>query len=152
MLDKDRTAEECLKELISLTERDGWDLSDYVNRIPDEPQAAYEKGLRVGFRQAIERMLGDRTATGEEKFVYFIQAHEGPIKIGIAVDVERRRKALQTGFPSELFIRATTTGGAEQEASYHRMFAAHRRVGEWFSPHPDILAEIERLNTTQDPS
>lgn len=30
---------------------------------------------------------------------------------------------------------------------YHLRFAAHRHgKGEWFSPHPDILAEIERLN------
>lgn len=28
--------------------------------------------------------------------------------------------------------------------------AAHRLHGEWFAPHPDILAEIDRLKSMQE--
>lgn len=34
----------------------------------------------------------------------------------------------------------------DAERDYHARFAAHRLRGEWFAPHPDILAEIEHLN------
>lgn len=34
------------------------------------------------------------------------------------------------------------------ERAYHAMFKAHRLHGEWFEPHPDILAEIARLTPT----
>jgi len=36
------------------------------------------------------------------------------------------------------------------ERAYHRQFAAHRLHGEWFAPHPDILAEIDRLKEAEN--
>lgn len=81
------------------------------------------------------------------QLVYFIQSgEEGPIKIGIARDPESRLAALQTGHHEELRLLAITHGGADQEGAYHMQFAEHRIRGEWFEPHPDILAEIDRLN------
>lgn len=82
--------------------------------------------------------------------VYFIQCGEGgPIKIGIARDPAKRLAGLQTGHFERLQLRALTTGGAKQERAYHDRFAAHRLHGEWFSPHPDLLAEIARLNEAE---
>jgi hypothetical protein len=81
------------------------------------------------------------------QLVYFVQVGEaGAIKIGIARDPASRLASLQTGHHEDLHIRALTHGGAEQERAYHEQFAAHRLRGEWFAPHPDILAEIERLS------
>jgi len=80
--------------------------------------------------------------------VYFIQANTGQIKIGIARDVKCRLARLRTMSPVSLSLLAQTDGGQPQEATYHARFAEHRLHGEWFSPHPDILAEIERLNDT----
>lgn len=79
--------------------------------------------------------------------LYMIRGGDGPIKIGISVEPEKRLKALQTGYPYPLQIVCVVEGGgAELETAYHARFAAHRLHGEWFEPHPDILAEIERLN------
>ncbi len=79
--------------------------------------------------------------------VYFIRAETGQIKIGMAIDPEARLKNLQTASPVKLEIVATCEGGAEGEAEYHERFAEHRLRNEWFAPHPDILAEVERLST-----
>jgi hypothetical protein len=89
------------------------------------------------------------TAAAMEQMVYFIRAGEdGPIKIGIARDPANRLATLQTGHHATLRIVALTAGGSAQEAAYHAHFKAHRLRGEWFDPHPDILAEIERLSPT----
>ena len=58
--------------------------------------------------------------------LYFIGGAQGPIKIGISVAPAKRLKGLQTGYPYRLRLLA---------------------VGEWFERHPDILAEIDRLDT-----
>lgn len=77
--------------------------------------------------------------------VYFVQSMTGEIKIGMATNIKSRLKSLQTANPSKLVLLAHVHGGPPQERAYHRQFAAHRLHGEWFSPHPDILAEIARL-------
>lgn len=78
--------------------------------------------------------------------VYFIRAATGQIKIGIAQDAGRRLASLRTMSPVALEFAAVVVGGQELEYAYHQRFAAHRLHGEWFAPHPDILAEIDRLN------
>lgn len=78
--------------------------------------------------------------------LYFIGSAGGPIKIGISVDPAKRVRQLQTGYPYELKVFATVRGGCLLEPEYHARFAAHRLQGEWFNPHPEVLAEIERLN------
>lgn len=84
-----------------------------------------------------------------EQMVYFIRAGaDGPIKIGIARDPAGRLATLQTGHHDTLSIVAITAGGSAQEAAYHAAYRAHRLRGEWFDPHPDILAEIDRLSPT----
>jgi hypothetical protein len=77
--------------------------------------------------------------------VYFIQARDRTIKIGSGKDVRRRMHNLQVAHAYPLKLLAVASGGLSAEYRYHARFAAHRLHGEWFSPHPDILAEIERL-------
>lgn len=76
---------------------------------------------------------------GHRYFVYFIQCGEnGPIKIGIAVNVWSRLAALQCGNPVELkvlyYLRvASVTEAYRIEALLHKRYN-HRRVsGEWFN-------------------
>lgn len=65
--------------------------------------------------------------------IYFIQAGvRGPIKIGWAQDVERRRETLQVGNPARLRILAVVDCGRERESEIHGMLRAHRIAGEWF--------------------
>ena len=87
-----------------------------------------------------------------EQLVYFVQCGDsGPVKIGVAKDPAARLSALQTGHFETLHIRALTVGGLTQERIYHDTFRAHHQRGEWFAPHPDILAEIDRLANTNTP-
>jgi hypothetical protein len=77
--------------------------------------------------------------------IYFLLSEVGPIKIGFAVDVSKRVKALQNMNPGKLTVAAVVAGPISLETAYHRQFDAHRLHGEWFARHPDILAEIDRL-------
>lgn len=79
------------------------------------------------------------------RHVYFIQgAVTGLIKIGVADHVASRLSMLQPASPDILKVLATIRceryGALEREL--HARFAAHRRHGEWFSPHPEILSYI----------
>jgi hypothetical protein len=103
-------------------------------------------------RDAWERRQAEIAAAAQRELdsladLYFIQSGEcGPIKIGITgMKIERRMKALQTAHPFKLRLLLLVKGEAMQETEYHARFADHRLEGEWFNPHPDILAEIERL-------
>ncbi|ASY45384.1 hypothetical protein CJD35_13775 [Sphingobium xenophagum] len=82
-----------------------------------------------------------------EQIIYFIGCGaEGPIKIGIAAKPRDRLNGLQTGHHETLYLLATAAGGRAGELEYHQRFKSAHLRGEWFSRHPDILAEIERLN------
>lgn len=81
-----------------------------------------------------------------EGTTYFVGPEGGPIKIGFASRLEYRLKDLRTMNAYPLVVHAKVFGPLTLERAYHARFAAHRLHGEWFAPHPDILAEIERLN------
>lgn len=74
---------------------------------------------------------------------YFIQAVEGgPIKIGQSANPMRRRTNLQIGYPSVLRILAVTR---EAESLIHERFNSLRLRGEWFQPHPELVAFIDQV-------
>lgn len=80
--------------------------------------------------------------------VYFFGIRNRRIKIGHTIDLGLRLRTLryQNGLPCVNYL-ATVPGGRELERAYHEKFAEHRHGRtEWFSPHPDILAEIDRIN------
>jgi hypothetical protein len=77
--------------------------------------------------------------------VYFVRAETGVIKIGTTGDIEWRMKSLRGQSPVALTLLATVRGGRVREHQYHDQFAAHRLHGEWFSPAPEINAEIARI-------
>ena len=83
--------------------------------------------------------------TSFTRVVYFAGGDGGSIKIGMTCDVKRRLKELRVETKRDIRILAVVEGGSFRECRYHTRFAAHRAEGEWFAPHPDILAEIERL-------
>jgi len=79
-----------------------------------------------------------------EGCVYFIRSEKNhEIKIGFtAGKVEKRLSSLQTAHPYKLQLLATMPGTMEYEKSLHERFASIRLEGEWFKPHPDLLAFI----------
>lgn len=87
-------------------------------------------------------------ARRKHSVVYFIQAADGPIKIGHAVNVENRLIRLQIGNAQPLKLLGVKQGGVAIEKSYHQRFNEHRIRGEWFHPHPDILNEVRGRNKT----
>lgn len=78
-------------------------------------------------------------------FVYFIQQASGSIKIGYSAYPDQRLKSLRTSSPEPMTLLAMTCGSRTTERRYHDRFSSHRLEGEWFYPHPEILAEIETL-------
>ena len=102
---------------------------------------------------------GKRAIVPEGKIilnVYLLQAGlRGPIKIGVARNVRRRLKTLQTGNHQELRVLAVipcgTDGSARNlESQLHRKFSKSRIRGEWFRD--DIrLDDVRELAGFEDP-
>lgn len=83
--------------------------------------------------------------------VYFIQAECcGSIKIGWANNAGRRLRELQRFSACRLKTLAIRRAPISTEHDYHVLFAAHRLHGEWFSPHPDILAEAAEIAASSE--
>ena len=74
--------------------------------------------------------------------VYFVQANDGHIKIGLARDVQKRLASLQTAHAHELVLLVAIEGTFRLEQSLHRKFAHLRLRGEWFRPEPELLELI----------
>jgi Meiotically up-regulated gene 113 len=73
--------------------------------------------------------------------VYFIRAGEdGPVKIGWAANVEKRRKTLQTAHHRPLHLIRVVDGDIETERWFHRRFSEGWLKGEWFEFHSDMVA------------
>lgn len=82
----------------------------------------------------------------DAKYTYFMRnKRNGLIKIGMSFDPEDRRGRLSASGELDMEILLTLRDG-NLEGCYHQHFADLRVEGEWFEPHPDIFAEIERLS------
>jgi len=82
----------------------------------------------------------------DDPFIYFIRAGEnGPIKIGFARDVEKRRTGLQPSTHEQLIILATVRAPLYTEGLLQHHFEEEHIRGEWFRPSPRLLRFIETL-------
>lgn len=68
----------------------------------------------------------------------------GCIKIGWAIDPKKRIKELATAHSERLDLLGSVRGGRALEKALHYHFGDHRTNGEWFNPHPDIIAWVEQ--------
>lgn len=122
-----------------------------ANSRSDAGYRAYLKRLQAlnerGYIAAIE---AEREVNAPKKpipvITYFVGGDVGHIKIGGTRNLTQRLRQLQCGSPIPLRVLATAIGGRAVERFYQRKFAEHRCQGEWFERHPDILAEIDRIN------
>ena len=72
--------------------------------------------------------------------VYFARAGEaGPVKIGVAANVETRLKALQLGHYETLAIIRVIDGHTPEEEWLHQYFSDAHIRGEWFRFCDDML-------------
>lgn len=95
--------------------------------------------------------VSSRPQRPKRPVVYFVQASNGLIKIGSTKYISDRFATLQSHSPIPVTLLATIPGYRTEKFMIHARFAAHRQHGEWFDPHPDILAEIERLEPKGTP-
>jgi hypothetical protein len=93
-------------------------------------------------------IVQNTSASDEWSVVYFIQDTGSMlIKIGQTTDVKRRLSALQGGNANTLIVLGTVIGGQATERALHEQFKANHVVREWYRPHPDLMAFIQRLAT-----
>lgn len=120
-----------------------------INQRP-EGKFAGRKIATPEVRKSIRKIAEESLDRSESLFVYFIESPiSGAIKIGKSVDPTVRIETLQIGHSEPLVLLAAIPGTSADETAYHKRFKEHRMRGEWFSPHPDILAEIERINSLE---
>lgn len=77
--------------------------------------------------------------------VYFVrEGHDGPIKIGYALEPIQRLKSLQIGNPRLLVLVGYFPGDVAMERRLHARFADWRLNGEWFSPDAPGLVDLAK--------
>ena len=74
--------------------------------------------------------------------VYFIADPYDRVKIGFAVDAEKRLRVLQTGNPDPLHLLRVVNGSPAIERWLHRRFAALRISREWFHFTKEMLTVV----------
>lgn len=80
--------------------------------------------------------------------LYFLfNPYTGLVKIGVAVDVQKRRRDLEHACGVALEVLAVFDSLGEREAELHEAFTAERQIGEWFIPTPDLMAVVTRAET-----
>lgn len=82
-----------------------------------------------------------------QRHIYFIRrGDDGPIKIGVAQDVQKRLSGLQCASAETLTLLATTSESEGfTERTLHKRFAACRESGEWFTATAELLALVAEL-------
>lgn len=80
--------------------------------------------------------------------IYFIRGGD-LVKIGSAVDVQARLKALQTGSPVRLELIGALSAFAGEEYEFHAELAKFRVHGEWFKATEPVLGYIDHLLDTR---
>ena len=105
-----------------------------------------QKGRGITYHRPLFIRELMRIGADSDRWTYFIGEGRRAIKIGAAKCVESRLKILQAHNARKLRVLAVVRGGEALESAYHALFAAHRQKNEWFTPHPEIIAEIEYLN------
>jgi hypothetical protein len=83
--------------------------------------------------------------------IYFVQpARGGLVKIGVAVDPEKRMRDLQCGSPLELRLIRVEEGERDRERELHEKFSSLQVRGEWFYP-AESLATYSGAIPADDP-
>jgi hypothetical protein len=136
---------------------------DHVRHHSNEAAAAAIRadGVQVSASQ-VHKLLGpSRRLAGNPKVrkiaranrvvaprsVYFVQSgsKDGPIKIGVATNVQARLSGLQTSSHAKLTLIGTVPGGEDVERKMHARFRKYHINGEWFAFEGKLALFVERL-------
>lgn len=79
--------------------------------------------------------------------VYIMQEKGGDaVKIGMATDVDRRRRELDASNPRGVIVLAIMDGTEREESTLHWVFRKHRIKGEWFRMTDKLRELVEDCN------
>jgi hypothetical protein len=78
--------------------------------------------------------------------IYFMQrGSNGPVKIGTAVDPQKRMRTHQTSSAEPLGLLLVIAGSTKREAEIHAALIDSHISGEWYNPTSELFALIEQL-------
>jgi len=113
-----------------------------ARKVANQIAGDLNKGLPIG-----DPRIPAHVVRRHNGFAYFVEAMGlNAVKIGSAVDVERRVTQLQVGCPAELRPLFWQEGGEVRELELHREFAGLHIRGDWFrkeGPLADYIAQQE---------
>lgn len=99
----------------------------------------------------LKRARAPRADTSGWCYIYFVSDGQ-LIKIGRAVNVQARLRAMQTSHPRPLTLLAVLGAHVSVERLLHRHFAFCRHdYGEWFKPCEELIGLIEKIEKGRDP-
>jgi len=82
--------------------------------------------------------------------IYFIQVqNNGPIKIGYAIQPEKRFGEIQTCNHEKLRLMSVIPGGYSLETKIHNDLQKYNIHGEWFKPDHNVLSYITNLHFSE---
>lgn len=88
----------------------------------------------------------DDLADYEGPYIYVLQVgDDGPIKIGITIDVRKRLAAIRGAVPAKVMLRAVMVGDKDVERDLLKRFKRLRLNGEWFLAHTEIWETVASL-------
>jgi plasmid stabilization system protein ParE len=141
----ERRGEKALREATSVRVDGGPDAARLAKRTYDERmlQLAHEKN--IGYKRPSPTKPGAGWS-----YIYFLRLGD-TIKIGRAVNVERRIRELQVAHPNTLKLLAVVPAHIALETELQRRFSALRVNREWFRAEEPLLAFIERVQRGEHP-
>lgn len=100
--------------------------------------------------EQIQEQLGHKRKdfAYHDKYLYFFINETGRIKIGQAIDVEERRKAIESASGQKVRILKTIPNAAKYESLLHKKFSKHKMIGEWFDQDQSLIDYI--MNLTEE--
>lgn len=113
-------------------------VGEYFAQIPPD-----EKGESWFWQHLPFYTQTNEKVNNSDRFIYVLKSNEY-YKIGIAKDVAKRMRELQTGDPvKHLFVCSSFFKDAPRfEKCLHEAFAKYRVEGEWFELPPEKLEEL----------
>jgi len=84
--------------------------------------------------------------------IYFIQCgDDGPVKIGVTINLPARLRDLQAANPYELkVLTVIEDGGQKQERELHDRFKHLEIRREWFKPDKELLSFVDEVRGAED--
>lgn len=74
----------------------------------------------------------------QTELVYFAQAMDGPIKIGVTGNLAARINQIQVNNAREIIVLGAFEVPKGHEKRLHKRLSQHVIRGEWFAPHQDV--------------